>query len=227
MAKGVGADLLCQTGAANRRFDGLVRRTALRALEPRGGLGEVPWQPARPPLSGSLRRSPRPLGVMMDGSELRKEVFAWFGGAAYAAQRFEVELCILLLLTHRLKNPSLTPEQMDHIDTKLSKKTLGILLSELKKHTVIHPNFQMILDSYLARRNYLMHHFFFDHGQDLLSRDGCDKMTEELKGIYALLKEADEMAKTMSRNVRKYFGISETEIQLLTKAHLKEFSDEE
>jgi hypothetical protein len=164
---------------------------------------------------------------MTDKSELRKEVFAWFGSAAYAAQCFEVELCILFLLTHRLNNPELTPEQMDRIDTKLSGKTLGTLLSDLRKHLVIHPDFQTILDSYLTKRNYLMHHFFFDHGKDLLSREGCNKMIEELTALHASLKEADEIVQTMSQNVRKHLGISESEIQSLTEAHIKKFTDDE
>ena len=164
---------------------------------------------------------------MMNKSEFRKEVFAWFGSAAYAAQCFEVELCILILLTHRLRTPQLTPEQLGEIDIKLSKNTLGGLLSELKKHLIIHPDFKTMLDGYLSKRNYLMHQFFFHHGGDLLSRKGCEKMIEELKNLYSSLKEADEIAQTMSRNVRKHLGISEANIQVLTEKHIKKFADEE
>ena len=164
---------------------------------------------------------------MTDKSELRKEIFAWFGGAAYAAQCFEVELCILILLTHRLRTPQLTPEQLDEIDMKLSKGTLGNLLSELKRHLVIHPDFQAMLDGYLSKRNYLMHHFFLHHDKDLLSRKGCEKMIEELKDLHSSLKEADGIAQTISRNVRKHLGISEAEIQVLTEADIKAFTDEE
>ncbi len=164
---------------------------------------------------------------MNDESEVRKDVFAWFGSTAYAAQCFEVELCILLLLVRRLNEPSITPEELEIVDTKLSRGTLGTLLRELKKHLVIHPDFQKMLDGYLDKRNFLMHYFFFDHAGDLLAPDGCKKMIEQLKDHYASLKEADAIAQSMSRNMRKHLGISEEEVQALTEANIRNFLNDE
>lgn len=158
--------------------------------------------------------------------EIRKDVFTWFGGAAYAVQCFEVELCTLLLLVRRLKNPSTTPQQLEDLDTKLSKKTLGRLLLELGKHLTVHPDFQAMLNSYLDRRNYLMHRFFFDHALDLLSSTGCQMMVSELRDIHASLKEADQIAQAMSANVRKKLGISEDQILALVSAELQRFTNE-
>lgn len=158
--------------------------------------------------------------------EIKKEVFAWFGGAAYAAQCFEVELCTLLLLVHRLKNSSATPQQLDDLDTKLSKRNLGTLLRELAKHLTIHPDFQALLDNYLDRRNYLMHRFFFDHASDLLSPAGCQKMISELRDIHASLNEADQIAQVMSANIRKTLGMSQDQIQALLTAELHRITDD-
>jgi hypothetical protein len=152
--------------------------------------------------------------------EIRKEVFAWFGGAGYAAQCFEVELCTLLLLVRRLKDPSATRQHLEDLDTKLSKRNLGTLLRELAKHLTIRPDFQAMLDGYLDRRNYLMHRFFFDHASDLLSAAGCQKMISELKGIHASLNEADQIAQAMSANIRKALGMSEDQVQALVSTEL-------
>jgi len=163
---------------------------------------------------------------MTDDSGIRKDVFAWFGAAAYAAQCFEVELCILLLLVRRLKNPSATPQELDELNDRLSKKTLGALLRKLGKHLEIHPDFKAMLDGYLDKRNYLMHHFFSDHSTYLLTRNGCQKMIDELKEYHTALKEADSIAQTMSKNMRKHLGISEDDIQALVQTKLHGFVDE-
>ncbi len=157
---------------------------------------------------------------MTEESELRKEVFAWFGGAAYAAQCFEYELCILILLHHRLTNPNLTIDELDHIDLKLSRKTLGALLRELKSYLVIRPEFEKMLNEYLDKRNFLMHHFFSEHAHNLQSPAGCQKMIKELQATYNSLKEADAIAQEMSRNVRKHLGISEQEVEAWIQAHM-------
>jgi len=62
----------------------------------------------------------------MDHEALRKEVFAWYGSAAYYAQCIEVELIIARLFLARLRNPEVPPEELDRIDRE--KKTMGQLL---------------------------------------------------------------------------------------------------
>mgnify|MGYP004709204545 CR=1 FL=1 len=90
--------------------------------------------------------------------KIRKEVFAWYGGAAFAAQCFEVELVTLLLGIRRLNNPKLSSKDLDSIDIELSKKNLGQLYIELKKHVTISLQFGDLLKTYKDRRNYLVHH---------------------------------------------------------------------
>jgi hypothetical protein len=157
----------------------------------------------------------------MDDVELRKEVFAWYGGAAYAAQCFEVELTILLLLAHRLRHPSASSNDLDTAEVKLSKLTLGHLLVELKKQFAVHPDFEKLLTQYLQTRNYLTHRFFFENGLKLMSPDGCRSMITELKQIEASMREANGIAETMSRNLRKILGIPEDLLQAQVEATLR------
>lgn len=146
-------------------------------------------------------------------AEGRKEVFAWFGGAAYQAQCFEVELHTLLLFVHQLKSSTMTTDGLKQIDTKLSKKNLGFLIQELKRNGEMHPDFEMLLNEYREKRNYLMHTFFFENSLKLLSKEGCEVMVEELQGIANSLREADEIATLMSKNVRELLGLDEQSVE--------------
>lgn len=158
----------------------------------------------------------------MDDVGLRKEVFAWYGGAAYAAQCFEVELTTLLLLAYRLQHPSALSNDLDTIEVKLSKLALGQLLVELKKQCAVRPEFEKLLTQYLQTRNYLTHRFFFENGLKLMSREGCGSMLAELKQIEASMREANGIAETMSRNLRKVLGISEEVLQAQVQTALRE-----
>ena len=114
---------------------------------------------------------------MLDDVERRKEVFAWFGGAAYHAQCFEVELQSLLLLTHRLNNPDAPVSELDDVDLRLSRKNLGTLLRELGMQFQLHPEFDGLLSTYRDRRNYLMHRFFFENARKLLKLPAAGLLT--------------------------------------------------
>jgi len=141
--------------------------------------------------------------------ELRKDVFAWYGSAAYAAQLFEVELVILMLCHEKLIKPDTTNESIDNLDSRLSRKTMGQLLHELKKRFSISPDFEVLLLSYRDKRNYLAHEFFSENGKNLTSVEGCNKMLVELQGIYESLNEADAIVSKMTENIRKAQGIDE------------------
>jgi len=104
----------------------------------------------------------------------RKEVFAWFGGAAYYAQCFEVEIQSILLLTYHLNHPTALVSELDAVDLRLSSKNLGWLLQELERRFTLHPGFLKLLTTYREKRNYLMHRFFFENARALLSPQGCD-----------------------------------------------------
>jgi hypothetical protein len=162
---------------------------------------------------------------MMDDVERRKEVFAWFGGAAYHAQCFEVELQSLLLLTYRLNNPSAQVSDLDDVDMRLSRKNLGGLLRELGKHFSLPTEFSDQLNAYREKRNYLMHRFFFDNARKLLSPLGCAAMVDELKDLSRALGEADAIAQDFSKRLRARAGWSEEEIAALLRAELKKDAD--
>ena len=157
----------------------------------------------------------------MNEIEQRKEIFAWFGAAVYYVQCFEVELTILLCYCAIFKDKNLAPENMEEIDTKLSKKTLGFLIKELKKHLEIAPELENLLNKYLQKRNYLIHHYFYENSMRMLSCSARGKMLNELKSLSNTFKEANLIAEKMSKNLRKILGIDEGKIQTMVSRFIE------
>jgi hypothetical protein len=158
----------------------------------------------------------------MTDEELRKEVFAWYGSVAYSAQCFEIELGILLSAHNRLISPTSTPEELDELFAKtLLRKTLGQLMQEIRKRFEIHPDFEALLAMYLEKRNYIAHRFFFENARKLLSAEGCKQLIDELQSLYATFREADEISKVMSKNLRLASGVDEAALQELVNREIK------
>jgi hypothetical protein len=163
----------------------------------------------------------------MNGADHRKEVFAWFGAAAYYAQSFEVELQTLLLLVYRLHHPSAPLSELDEADTPLSKRTIGQLRKELEKHLTVAPEFSAILKVYGDKRNYLMHRYFFENARRLVSQQGCTAIVNELQSLSQTFREADATAQQMSKHLRALAGWSEEEMEAVVGAELRKNTHEE
>ncbi|MEW6203622.1 MAG: hypothetical protein AB1546_16730 [bacterium] len=161
----------------------------------------------------------------MDEVELRKEVFAWFGASVYAANLFEQELITLLILARRLKEDNLTYNQIECFDINLSKKTLGGLIKELSKYFQLHTEFEDLLKNYLNKRNHLVHNFFRDNSNNLISEYGCKEMLNELKEMYRRFIEADQISQEMSKKLREKMGWSEDMIDEIVKKSLDKKRD--
>lgn len=99
------------------------------------------------------------------------------------------------------------------LDEVLSRKTLGQLLAELKKYVTVSNDFEQHFDQCRGKRNYLTHHFFWAHAEDMLSREGCEKMINELKSLSDLFREADMNAQRMSKELRKIVGWPEEALE--------------
>lgn len=149
----------------------------------------------------------------MDDIDARKNLFAWYGAAMYAAQCFEVELVVLLLGLKVLRDPGTEPHEYNRLDITLSKKTLGALIKELKKHCGMTQEFEEILIGYRNSRNYLAHEFFYKNEKRMRTREGIDTVTAELQDMECQLREADSVATIMSKNVRRMCGIDEDMLQ--------------
>ena len=131
----------------------------------------------------------------------RREGFACFGEAAYYAQLFETQLENLLLLMALAKDKNISREKLEKIDTGLSRKSLGTLIAELKKHLELSPEFEELMRTYQEKRNYLMHDYFFQNAGKLALASGCDAMAHELRSLVSLFNEAVLIAQDMAEKL--------------------------
>ncbi len=126
-------------------------------------------------------------------------VFACFGSAAQHAQFFEVALAEFLRDYNKVANEAITLQDLELLNKKLQKKTLGALLNEFSRYvTIKDPKVVQFLELALDRRNFLMHHFFPDRSIKLQSEDGRMSLLSELVSIDCLLQEAATIVRGMN-----------------------------
>ena len=71
------------------------------------------------------------------------------------------------------------------------KKTLGGLISALRKAAVVSADFEQKLLDALAKRNWLVHPYFWDRAGHFMSKKGRDAMTTELQEAVEPFAELD------------------------------------
>src|SRR3954447_21924814 len=91
--------------------------------------------------------------------ELRKEVFAWFGSAAYYAQCVEVELILTRLCLARRGDSEPTTEEWQRIETE--KQTMGGLLQFLSSQVTFDEEETQLLSNCVRDRNFLAHDYWY------------------------------------------------------------------
>jgi hypothetical protein len=101
-----------------------------------------------------------------------KEVFTFYGLAAYHVQVLEQELLIFAMVLHRSGNSRLTQSDLEALFANLEQRTFGQLLREAARLTRVPDEVAGQLKLALDRRNYLVHRFFEKHSEDFVSERG-------------------------------------------------------
>ena len=128
----------------------------------------------------------------------RNAVFACFGSAAQQSQYFEVALGDFLLVYNKICKKSLTLQDIESMEAKLGKQTMGTLLMEFKKHVKINDDkIASQMDAALQKRNFLMHHFFRERNERFDTEQGRMEMLKELVGVDSELRMAKDMTNGM------------------------------
>ncbi len=125
-------------------------------------------------------------------------VFACFGSAAQHSYFFEEALGKFLLVYNKTFKNSLTLQDLETIETKMKKETMGSLLKEFKKYVTIHDDkVEQCLDNALKKRNFLIHHFFRQRYKKFRTKTGRIGMLNELMGIQKDLETATALTNGM------------------------------
>ena len=142
-----------------------------------------------------------------------KEPYAFFGLAAYYAQCFEQSL---ILLTVALRVASVTPiseASFDGIFDKLDRKTMGSLIEQVSKLTRIDNTLAIQFSELLAKRNYLMHHFFEKNAAKFFSDEGRRAMLDELRSLAQLFQDGEGILVGIYEPLWHKLGLTEEVLQ--------------
>ena len=152
-----------------------------------------------------------------------KEVYAFYGLAAYTTQLFEQSIILLIVgleATHPTR--TLRGKTFDETFAMLDEKTLGILLREVKKLADVETSTAAYFNDLLAKRNYFVHHFFRDHAENLLTAVGKQAMIDELRVLASEFYEGDQLLTHMYTQLWEKLGFDQSTVEQEIK-ELREF----
>jgi hypothetical protein len=151
-------------------------------------------------------------------SETEHEVFRDFGYAAFTAQMLESALITLLLAAEHAGHLTFNKKNDIESELFLSRKTLGALITELKRLGLDDETADMLKDA-LQSRNFLMHHFFVWHVRDYRTPEGRGVMLKELQKLRFRIGRVQHVFSQLREHyVEQVYGV--------TQEQLKQFHDE-
>ena len=146
-----------------------------------------------------------------------KEVYAFFGLAAYSAQVLEKGF-VNMVVTFKTFGLPITRAEFDLIFDAHDSRTLGQLLRAARDHHIPIPdNTDMLLKQALEKRNYLNHDFFADHAGHFMTENGRRTMIRRLRDLTLVFNGADRLCEPIYRPLLERMGVSEESLQKHTQ----------
>ncbi|NOX67066.1 MAG: hypothetical protein GXO85_15040 [Chlorobi bacterium] len=142
-----------------------------------------------------------------------KEIYAFFGLAAYSVQLLEQGILNLLVGVRISAIEGPTWGNVRDLYNEGDRKTLGQLFKALQKLVKFDTSIEEHLADALQKRNYLIHHFFVEHAKDLLSESGKRKMIDELCCIIGLFKMVDPQVDQLWHAIWGKYGFTKKRIE--------------
>lgn len=151
-----------------------------------------------------------------------KEIYAFFGLAAYAANLLESSL---INWTTALRLGSLngaTRQDFDSTFDHFEAKTLGQLMAATRSLTSVPTKIDVVLRNALTDRNRLIHRFFREHAANVTHPAGQRVVIGELSSMIELFQHADTLVTPIYLSLWQHFGIDEAMIQRELEETLRE-----
>ena len=109
---------------------------------------------------------------------------------------------------------------------KRFEETLGRLIRNLKSVASVPADLEGLLAKALKRRNFLTHHFFRERAEMFMSREGREKMIEDLKSAQQLFDAADERLTQVATPLREKYGLSDERLQPFMDEYFKKIEND-
>jgi|HubBroStandDraft_1064217.scaffolds.fasta_scaffold43834_4 hypothetical protein len=142
-----------------------------------------------------------------------KEVYAFFGLAAFYAQCFEQSMILLLLAVNLRRPKALQSKGRDELLKWFDKKSLGALITELKKVANVEVTLQKRLEDLLEKRNFLMHHFFPKNSMKTATDQGRRDVLDELRSLAQTFQDGDHLLVSIYEPLWEKMGMTQEMIE--------------
>jgi hypothetical protein len=162
-----------------------------------------------------------------------KTVYSHFGLALYLAQVLEYGLANALMCAELLPRRAGKPIPRKHWEAEFDlfmnqqfEKPLGRLVGGLRKVTSVPADLEGLLTTALKTRNFLAHHFFRERAEPFMSRDGREKIIQELERAQRLFEAADERLTEIAKPLREKYGLTDEKLEPFEQEYLNKFKND-
>lgn len=150
-------------------------------------------------------------------AQQRRETFARYGLAMYYAQCVEKSLAILVSSVLNKEFLPSDPDRREEIQNDVFGKTIGQLITRMKKQLSLPPNLDKTLDDARHKRNWLAHEYFWARAGQIMTPCGRDEMIDELTQLADFFSEIDAHLVEIYQKWMKNVGIPEETIDASLK----------
>ncbi|MEN6335693.1 MAG: hypothetical protein ABFE01_15690 [Phycisphaerales bacterium] len=145
-------------------------------------------------------------------AQQRREMFALYGLAMYHAQCVEKSLAILVSSVLDTEFLSADIKRRVEIQDDVFSKTIGRLLTRMRKQVRVSADLDQILDEAWQKRNWLAHEYFWPRAGEAMTTRGRDKMIDELTELSGFFSEVDARLTSIYERWAKKIGIPQPAI---------------
>ncbi len=140
-------------------------------------------------------------------AQQRRETFAWYGLAMYHAQCVEKSLAILVSSVFNKEFIRSNTNRRVEIQDEVFAKTIGRLLTRMRKQIQVPPNLDRLLDEARQKRNWLAHEYFWARAGEVATTRGRNGMIDELTKLSSFFLEVDAHLTSIYEKWAKRMGI--------------------
>ncbi len=148
-----------------------------------------------------------------DNAQQRRETFARYGLAMYHAQCVEKSLAILVSSVFNKEFLPSNPNRREEIQDEVFSKTIGRLLTRMRKQIAVPTKLDRTLDDAWQKRNWLAHEYFWARAGEIMTTRGRDKMIRELTELSDLFSKVDAHLVSIYEKWNKRAGVPQTVIE--------------
>jgi hypothetical protein len=160
-----------------------------------------------------------------------REVYAYYGLTVYHIQCLERTLAMLCTTVYNPNADHITQSQYDSILENNFKKTLGQLITQIKKSVDLPDDFEEKLTDALEKRNFVAHHYFWKHAMKFSHTRGQEEMLAELTQLSTYFENMDRELTLVQRKWSNAKGVTDDAIYQvmgdMLLSEIKDIDDEE